>query len=125
MGNILEDRLLSQDERALVRWLLEHGEPEAAHFLPQLEDARVASRCGCGCASVNFAVRGQTPSCVGGLDILSDYYWHDREGHALGVFVFACEQTLAGLEVYSMDGLSAADVLPLHEELIPVGTPTA
>jgi hypothetical protein len=125
MGNISEDRPLSQDERALVRWLIEHGEPEASRFLSQLDDARVTSRCGCGCASVNFAVRGQTPSCASGLDVLSDYYWHDGEGHALGVFVFACEETLAGLELYSMDGLSSAGVLPRHEQLIPVGTPTA
>src|SRR4051812_48743027 len=105
MSNIAEQRPLSDEERALVRWLLEHGEPRASQFLSQLEDACVVSRCGCGCASVNFAIGGQTPSCVGGLDVLSDFYWHDHEGHASGVFVFACEELLAGLEVYSLDGL--------------------
>ena len=125
MTDIAEQRPLSDQERALVRWLLEHGEPHASEFLSQLEDVRVVSRCGCGCASVNFGVRGRTPSCVGGMDILSDYYWHDDEGRALGVFVFACEELLAGLEIYSLDGLTAGDVLPRHEKLIRMGTPSA
>lgn len=121
MANIAEDRPLSDEEHNLVRWLLDHGEPKASQFLAQLEDARVLSRC--GCASVNFAIRGQAPSYAGGQDILSDHDWQDHKGHALGVFVFACEKLLAGLQVCSMDGLSAADVLPQCEQLIPVGAP--
>ena len=59
-----QDRPLTEQERSLVRWLLEHGNPDAAEFLPQLADAWVVSRCGCGCASIDFpeAMRGCT-SC--------------------------------------------------------------
>ena len=60
-GDIPEDRALSDDERALVGWMLEHGESNATSFLPQLEQASVSSRC----ASVNFSVGGKESSVTG------------------------------------------------------------
>jgi len=39
-SEIAEDRPLSDEERSLVRWMLEHGESHAPPFLPQLEQAR-------------------------------------------------------------------------------------
>ena len=43
-----------------VRWMLEHGEPDAREFLPQLERAQVLpTRCPCGCASMDFSIDGQ------------------------------------------------------------------
>jgi hypothetical protein len=79
-SEIAEDRPLSDEERFLVHWMLEHGESHAPAFLPQLEQARVASRCRCGCASIDFSVAGKQSS-VTGMDILSDYVWEDGEGH--------------------------------------------
>jgi hypothetical protein len=118
---ILEDRPLSGQEASLVRWMLEHGTSEAAKFLPQLPDARVASRCPCGCASVNFSVAGASPP-PGALGILGDFQFHTPEGHLCGAFVFERAGVLAGVEVWSIDGLTVPSTLPAIEKLEPVAT---
>ena len=117
MQEIAEDRPLTELERALVRWMLEHGRPDAVAYLDQLSHARVVARCPCGCASVDFSVGGQRPPIGGSLDILSDWQWHTIEGHFCGAFVFARHSQLAGLEVWSIDGQSSASVLPEPAEL--------
>jgi hypothetical protein len=123
-SEIAEDRPLSDEERSLVRWMLEHGESHAPAFLLQLEQARVASRCRCGCASVDFSVAGKRSS-VTGMDILSDYVWEDAEGHKFGAFVFARGGLLAGLDLYSVDGAVTRTWLPKPEHLqpLPFATP--
>jgi len=118
-GDIPEDRALSDDERVLVGWMLEHGESHATSFLQQLEQASVSSRCPCGCASVNFSVAGKESS-VTGMDILSDYVWEDAEGHKFGVFVFARGGLLAGLDLYSVDGAATPTWLPKPKQLHPL-----
>src|SRR5258708_32401285 len=72
-GPIPEDRPLTAQEAGLGRWLLEHGNPDAAGFLPQLADARVVSRCPCGCASIDFAIGGVVPAAGSGMHVLADY----------------------------------------------------
>src|SRR5688500_18166398 len=99
VADIPEDRPLSDEERSLVRWMLAHGESYAPAFLSQLDDARVSSRCRCGCASVNFSVARSEPNTTG-MDVLSDYLWEDAEGHRFGAFVFARGGALAGLDVW-------------------------
>jgi hypothetical protein len=123
-GDIPEDRPLSDEERSLVRWMLEHGESHAPSFLSQLEQARVSSRCRCGCASVNFSVAAKEPS-VTGMDILSDYVWEDAEGHKFSAFLFARGGLLAGLDLYSVDGAVTPTWLPKPEQLqpLPFATP--
>ena len=119
--SIAEDRELTSQEHALVQWLLEHGEPDATAFLPQLETARVASRCSCGCASIDFSIAGMQPTRDdGGMDILSDYSWRDSAGHLFGAFVFARGRRLAGLELWSIDGQATAKHLPQTRELTPL-----
>ena len=118
--SIAEDRELTPDEQALVQWLLEHGEPEATVFLPQLATARVVARCSCGCASIDFSVGGAEPARDGGMDILSDYSWRDSAGHLFGVFVFARGGRLAGLDLWSIDGQATATQLPETRELTPL-----
>ena len=118
--SIKEDRPLSEREHTLVRWLLEHGEEHAAAFVSQLSNTRVVARCGCGCASVDFAVAGQRAPSSGGMDILSDYGWRDASGHRFGAFVFARGGILAGLDLWSIDGHATATRLPELSELIPI-----
>lgn len=118
-SRIAEDRPLSSEERSLIHWLLEHGEPEARDFLPQLAKARVVARCGCGCASIDLAVDGRVGT-PGPMDILSDYLWRDSENHLFGAFVFAHEQLLAGLDLWSVDGEATATTLPKPEQLTPM-----
>jgi hypothetical protein len=117
---ILEYRPLTEQEQALVRWLLEHGNPDAASYLPQLAKAWVVSRCPCGCASIDFAIGGTVPSAGSGMHILSDYVWQADDGAHCGVFAFSCGGLLAGLEVWSADGMGAVSLLPAVERLRPL-----
>jgi hypothetical protein len=119
MVPIPENRPLTTAEESLVRWLLEHGAPEAAGFLTQLRQARVVSLCPCGCASIDFAVGDRQPPPTASMQILADYVWQDAGGHRFGVFVFAKDGVLAGLDVFSVDGLSKASTLPRVEVLKP------
>ena len=119
---IREDRPLTVEEEGLVRWLLEHGIPgtDATSFLPQIDQARVVSRCPCGCASIDFAIVGRTPPAGVPLQVLSDYEWDGDSGAKFGVFVFVKADLLAGLEVWSIDGLATPDKLPAIEALKPI-----
>ena len=114
-----QDRPLTEHERSLVRWLLEHGNPDAAEFLPQLADAWVVSRCGCGCASIGFAIGGVIPADDAGMHILSDFEWQG-DGVYSGIFVFACGGQLAGFEVWSLDGKVSTSSLPRIDQLRPL-----
>jgi hypothetical protein len=118
--SIPEDRELTSEEQALVRWLLEHGEQHAPTFLSQLGSARVIARCSCGCASIDFSIAGRPPAREGGMNILSDYSWRDGTGHLFGAFVFACDGRLAGLDLWSIDGQATATQLPEPSELTPL-----
>jgi hypothetical protein len=118
--NISEDRELSSEERSLLLWLLEHGAPNAARFIPQLGSARVTAHCSCGCASIDFSIAGTLPPCAGDMDILSDYSWRDSAGHLFGAFVFARGGLLAGLDLWSIDGQATATQLPQSSELTPI-----
>jgi hypothetical protein len=122
MTPIPEDRSLTAEEAKLVRWLLEHGTSEAVDFLPQLNKARVVSRCPCGCPSIDFAIDGREPPREAGIHVLSDYYWDDSAGHGYGVFVFARGGLLAGLEVWWVDGFGDECKLPAIEDLKPLPT---
>jgi hypothetical protein len=116
-SSIPEDRPLTDEERRLTRWMLEHGTPDAATFLVQLQTARVISRCPCGCASIDFSIAGQ-PRPFGPLQILADFEFGD-ENNLCGAFVFAVNGVLAGLEVcgYAVD---APRELPKTELLRPL-----
>ncbi len=119
---IPEDRPLTSEELTLVRWLLEHGTTAARVYLRQLLDARVVSRCYCGCASIDFVIGGVIPSPGEGIVILADYEYRTTDGHLCGVFVFERAGLLAGLEVWSVDGLSTPSVLPGIDQLKPLGS---
>lgn len=116
LAPVPEDRPLSGQETTLVRWMLEHGEPRVATFLAQLSDARVVSQCSCGCASVDFAIAGVKPP-PGNIGVLADFQFRTAEGHLCGAFLFERAGLLAGLEVYSKDGLSVPSTLPAIETL--------
>ena len=101
-----ESRALTAQESHLLTWLLNHGTPSAQVYLGEIQALRVVSRCGCGCASIDFVA---APSA---LENLSDYKWQDAEGHLFGASAFAKEGKLAGLEVWSIDGEATPRELP-------------
>jgi hypothetical protein len=109
------NRPTTSAEKNLIRWMLEHGEPEAKNFFHQLEKAEVTPwRCSCGCASVNFSIQGY-PEPTGGLHPLADFVF--GFGTTLsGIFVFEQNGILAGLEIYGLAG-DAPKSLPSPESL--------
>jgi hypothetical protein len=115
------NRNLNDKERRLVRWMLEHGTPEATAFLSQLKQARVTPwKCPCGCASINFQIRGR-PQAPPGVNILGDFIF--GEGDKLsGAFVYESAGILSGLEVYGLAG-DAPNSLPSPEDLRPLSSP--
>lgn len=108
-------RKLTVEEAELVHWLLEHGTAEARGFLPRLASLEVAATCPCGCPSIDFVAKSGM-----GLTILSDYQFRHSDGHLGGVFVFAYGLELAGLEVWSIDGLGTPP-LPAPDGLRSLG----
>jgi hypothetical protein len=121
VSRILQNRPLSSQEANLTRWLLEHGSPAAARYLAELPRARVVGRCGCGCASVDFAVDGEEAPDTTGLEILADYTWADAAGRMAGIFLFARAGRLSGLEVYTLHPDAEIDRLPSPDVLAPFG----
>lgn len=116
------NRQLTDHERRLVRWMLEHGSREASAFLSQLDEAEVTPwRCDCGCASINFQIRGR-PKAPPGVHPIADFVF--GEGDALsGIFVYEKDGILSGLEVYGLAS-DAPKSLPQPEELRPFANST-
>ena len=111
------NRPLTEDERSLARWLLEHDFPDAQNFLEQLELAEVTPwRCPCGCASMNFQIKGREPAPPG-VHILGDFVFGGAAALS-GIFIFESQGTLSGIEVYGLAG-DAPKKLPRPEELLP------
>ncbi len=120
--SIPENRPLTEAESELVGWLLQHGTDEGRALLPQLQTARVVSRCSCGCASVEFSVDGRVASSKSGMSVLSDYRWVSSEGYLFGAFTYAREGILSGIDLWSIDGRATASVLPTPTQLRPIET---
>jgi hypothetical protein len=114
-----EDRPLSAKETVFVVWMLEHGDARAAGALPQVERARVISRCGCGCASVEFSVDGLAPLPRSRMEVVSDYCWFTERGNLCRAYVFLRAGRLAGIDVWSIERVETPHELPDPEQLRP------
>ena len=111
------NRALTDHERRLVQWMIEHGSSEAIVFLPQLDHAEVTSwRCPCGCASINFRIRGK-PVPPPGVDPIADFVFGEEDTLS-GIFLYKKGGILSGLEVYGLAG-EAPKSLPEPEALRP------
>jgi hypothetical protein len=96
-------RPLTEEERRLVLWMIEHGNAEAAPFLSQVEQLEVSTeRCPCGCATLFFRLKGHPPP-PSGVHILSDGEFGEGANLA-GIFLYESGGMLSGLEVYVMGG---------------------
>jgi hypothetical protein len=108
-------RPLTEDERALAHWMLEHGGSEARDYLSQLDLATASTwRCKCGCASFNFKIAGR-PDPAPGVHVLGDYIF-GGENDMSGIFIFSSAGTLSGIEVYGLSGAAPA-ILPRPSDL--------
>jgi hypothetical protein len=95
--------------------MLENGTSEAMQYLSQLELAEVTPwRCSCGCASINFQIKGH-PEAPPGVHVLGDFLMGEDENQS-GAFIYSSEGLLSGIEVYGLAG-DAPRALPRPEEL--------
>ena len=112
------NRPLTENEYRLARWMLEHGSEKAREFLPQLESAEVTPwRCPCGCASINFHIKGSPTPVPPGIAPICDFLFGASENLS-GIFLFSQQGVLSGLEVYGLAG-DAPKVLPEPQALRP------
>jgi hypothetical protein len=112
------NRELTDHEKRLLRWMLEHGGPEAQAFLGQVDLVEVMPwRCLCGCASINFHIRGR-PAPAPGVHPIADFVFGNDDTLS-GIFVYEGGGTLSGLEVYGLAG-EAPKSLPEPDELRPL-----
>jgi hypothetical protein len=112
-------RGLSEKERSVTRWLIEHAscsEEQKKKYLADLKEAHVIGACGCGCASVDFAISGVGSDSSDPLDPFGDFMTRDRR---YGVFVFSKQQQLAGIEIYTLGANAPGSDFPAPEELVP------
>jgi len=111
-----EDRSITEREAAVVDWLLAHGafEGNLDHLRATVRELRVVARCGCGCASVDFAEGGQ----AGAARPVADAIGCDSRGRKCGVIVWELDGRVSGLEIYELDGGSSLEV-PAVESLLP------
>lgn len=120
MSALEQNRPLSASEMSLGRWMLEHGEPRAQEFLEQLALAEVTSwRCPCGCAPINFQIKGQELAPQG-VQILGDFIFGPDDAPA-GIFIFESAGQLSGIEVDGLSGDVPA-ILPREDDLRPLGS---
>ena len=125
MPTVADERALKDEERRLIEWLLQHGEPGALAYLPQLNRTSVVSRCDCGCPSVDLAVDGRATPGSAPSDKLADVIGVSPEGLPVGVILHARDGLLSELEVYSRGDPSKTYALPAIStlEILPLATP--
>jgi hypothetical protein len=97
-------RELSEKERALLEQLILHGTAESKSYVEQLPHVTVASRCGCGCPTIDLAVTGRVASPGSPSAILGEAGGVSPEGISFGVILHGREGLLSELEVYPIEG---------------------
>lgn len=107
-------RPLADQERCLIRWMIEHSDADVQKYLGQLENAVVVSECPCGCASIDFQIGSTPPNVKAGMQPIANFLY-GPEDLSFGAFLFTCDGMLAGLEVYSLTDTPAP--LPNPEDL--------
>jgi len=110
-----EHRPITVKERALIDWLLRHGNPGSEEFIGQLDSLVVVWKCSCGCPTVNFAREGK-PVPHEAEHILADYL-ATVDGEDVGVILFQRGGRLSSLEVYSQAGADRPFGLPEIETI--------
>jgi hypothetical protein len=102
----------------LLQWLLANGFEDTSLFAAQLSQAKVISRCACGCPTIDLAAGEKKSRTTGVSTILADARGYSPEGIEVDVILHAREGELSELEVYSLDGTSEF-TLPRIESLKP------
>ena len=110
-------RPLSDDERRLIRALLPTTggdvEEELLHGLDRVE---VVGQCGCGCPSIDLAVKGAPHQPGAGSRMVARAEARTPAGVPVGVILWAANGSLTGLEVHPWDATTSFG-LPLPESI--------
>jgi hypothetical protein len=108
-------RQLTPTERALLEKLLSHGTAESKAHVEQLPLVTVASRCGCGCPTIDLEVDGRAASHRSPSLILSEASGVSPEGVSFGIILHSREGLISELETYPLE--DAAFTLPDIERI--------
>jgi len=110
------NRALTQKERDLVRWLVDHSFVDSAtQLLPQIERLSVISKCTCGCPTVDFALDGE-PVSPRGERLISDWL-ADVNGMPVYVQLWVSNDRISSLEIGSLPGSDQPFGLPAIESI--------
>lgn len=109
-------RPLTEPERNLVRWLIDHSHTDARHLLPQVDKLSVYAKCTCGCPTIDFALCGE-PVETKGEKLVSDWI-ADVDGMPVGVMLWQANVRISTLEVYSLPGSDKPFGLPAIESFL-------
>jgi len=95
-------RPLTQHERDLVLWLLDHSHLDSSRLLPQVDRLSVATKCTCGCPTIDFALDGE-PVASKGEQLVSDWL-ADVDGMPVGIMLWQTDDRISTLEVSCLSG---------------------
>lgn len=111
------NRPLTQHERDLIRWLIEHGfDKDGSHFLEQIDRLSVVAKCTCGCPTIDFALDGK-PVAQKGEKCTSDWL-ADVDGMPVGIMLWQVNDRISTLEVYSLPGTDQPFGLPNIDSIL-------
>jgi hypothetical protein len=112
------NRPLTEHERELVRWLLEHATISSNHLLEEIPRLGVVGTCSWGYPTTIFARYGEEKSDKRPDGLSGDYLAYS-ENQLVGVMLFASDSEIIMLEAYSMSGSDKPFGLPAAESLFP------
>jgi hypothetical protein len=120
----MRERRPTVEELDVVRWLLANAPMRdvSGYSAEHLADARVASSCTCGCASIRFVSDeggGVVESGTTGLRssaVLAEAFTHWPDGARAGVMLWGREGKLLSIELYEL-GSEASRRFPTVEVL--------
>lgn len=115
MSRIPDPRPLASNERQLLERLLRRCTIMPDLWLDQLSTVTVASRCGCGCPTLDLAVGGREAAHSSGTTILAEAGGTSPEGVDFGIILHAREGILSELEVYPLTDSGVFSLPPIDE----------
>ena len=112
-------RVLTEHERTLVLWLIEHSFMEdASRLRPQVDRLSVISKCTCGCPTVDFTLDEQpAPTTRKGEKFISDWL-AEVDGMLVYVQLWVLNDQISSLEVGSLPGTDRRFGLPAIESIL-------
>jgi len=111
-------RALTEHERNLVLWLIDHSfMKDASRLRPQVDLLSIISKCTCGCPTIDFTLDGQpAPAKRKGEGFISDWL-AEVDGMPVYVQLWVLNDQISSLEVGSLPGTDRPFGLPAIESI--------